>query len=152
MESICATGIRVSEVRYITVEAARTGVAEVALKGKIRTILLPQKLCRKLLKYAKTQKIVSGELFLTRDGKSLSRKFIWSEMKRLCDRELFQNNAGTVTSLVSREEFFARQSEMFVEDTFNGSLPAFLAAFGSRKKLSDAEIDELQKVIDSMRG
>ena len=86
MESICATGIRVSEVRYITVEAARTGVAEVALKGKIRTILLPQKLCRKLLKYAKTQKIVSGELFLTRDGKSLSRKFIWSEMKRLCDR------------------------------------------------------------------
>ena len=86
MEAICATGIRVSEVRYITVEAARTGMAEVALKGKIRTILLPQKLCRKLLKYAKTQKIVSGELFLTRDGKSLSRKFIWAEMKRLCDR------------------------------------------------------------------
>ena len=57
-----------------------------------------------------------------------------------------------MTSLVSREEFLARQSEMFVEDTFNGSLPAFLAAFGSRKKLSDAEIDELQKVIDSMRG
>ena len=57
-----------------------------------------------------------------------------------------------VTSLVSREEFNARRSEQFVEDTFQGSLPAFLAAFGSRKKLSDAEIDELQKVIDSMRG
>ena len=73
-------------------------------------------------------------------------------LMRLCDRGLFQNNAGTVTSLVSREEFYARQSEQFVEDTFQGSLPAFLAAFGSRKKLSDAEIDELQKVIDSMRG
>ena len=73
-------------------------------------------------------------------------------LKRLCDRELFQNQNGTVTSLVSREEFYARRSEQFVEDTFQGSLPAFLAAFGSRKKLSDAEIDELQKVIDSMRG
>ena len=80
------------------------------------------------------------------------RTTTYTILKRLWDRELFQNNAGTVTSLVSREEFFARQSEMFVEDTFNGSLPAFLAAFGSRKKLSDAEIDELQKVIDSMRG
>ena len=79
------------------------------------------------------------------------RTTTYTILKRLCDRELFQNNGGTVTSLVSREEFYARQSEMFVEETFNGSLPAFLAAFGSRKKLSDAEIDELQKVIDSMR-
>ena len=72
-------------------------------------------------------------------------------LKRLCDRELFQNEGGKVTSLVSREEFYARQSEMFVEETFNGSLPAFLTAFGSRKKLSEAEIDELQKVINAMR-
>ena len=80
------------------------------------------------------------------------RTTTYTILKRLCDRELFQNEGGKVTSLVSREEFYARQSEMFVEDTFNGSLPAFLAAFGSRKKLSDAEIDELQKVIDAMRG
>ncbi len=80
------------------------------------------------------------------------RTTTYTILKRLCDRELFQNNNGTVTSRISREEFFARQSEMFVEDTFNGSLPAFLAAFGSRKKLSDQEIDELQKIIDSMRG
>lgn len=73
-------------------------------------------------------------------------------LKRLCDRELFQNKGGKVTSLVSRDEFYARQSEKFVEETFHGSLPAFLAAFGSRKKLSDSEIDELQKVIDAMRG
>ena len=80
------------------------------------------------------------------------RTTTYTILRRLCDRGLFQNQDGTVTSLLSREEFYARRSEQFVEDTFQGSLPAFLAAFGSRKKLSDAEIDELQKVIDSMRG
>ena len=84
METICATGIRVSEVQYITVEAARAGRAEVALKGKIRTILIPSKLCRKLLKYAKQQKTASGEIFLTRNGTPLSRRQIWAEMKGLC--------------------------------------------------------------------
>lgn len=86
METICSTGIRVSEVQYITVEAANSQRSEVNLKGKIRTILLPGKLCRKLLKYAKKQKIVSGEIFLTRNGKGLSRRQIWSEMKALCVR------------------------------------------------------------------
>ena len=84
LEAITATGIRVSEVKYLTVEAARAGRAEISLKGKIRVILLPNKLCRKLLKYAKKQKTVSGEIFLTRNGKSLSRRQIWSEMKHLC--------------------------------------------------------------------
>ncbi len=84
METICGTGIRVSEVRYITVEAAQMGRAEIALKGKIRTIMLPGKLCRKLLKYARKQKIASGEIFLTRSGKSLSRRQIWAEMKAVC--------------------------------------------------------------------
>ena len=84
METICGTGIRVSEVRYITVEAALAGRAEIALKGKIRTIMLPGKLCRKLLKYARKNKIASGEIFLTRSGKSLSRRQIWAEMKAVC--------------------------------------------------------------------
>lgn len=86
METICATGIRVSEVRYITVEAANRGEAEISLKGKIRTILLPAKLSRKLLKYAGKQKIASGEIFLTGSGKPLSRRQIWREMKALCRR------------------------------------------------------------------
>lgn len=84
LETICSTGIRVSEVRYITAEAARAGKAEISLKGKTRTILLPGKLCRKLLRYAKQQKTASGEIFLTKSGKSLSRKQIWAEMKALC--------------------------------------------------------------------
>ena len=84
LETICSTGIRVSEVKYITVEAAHAGRAEISLKGKLRTILLPGKLCRKLKKYARQQKNASGEIFLTRSGKSLSRRQIWAEMKRLC--------------------------------------------------------------------
>lgn len=84
MEAICATGIRVSEVKYLTVEAAEAGRAEIALKGKIRTILLPGKLCRKLRKYAQKQKIASGAIFRTRNGTPLSRRQIWAEMKGLC--------------------------------------------------------------------
>lgn len=84
METICATGIRVSEVRYITVEAVASGRAEISLKGKLRTILIPGKLCRKLKKYVKQQKIASGEVFLTRSGKGMSRKQIWAEMKAVC--------------------------------------------------------------------
>ena len=80
------------------------------------------------------------------------RTTTYTVLKRLCDRGLFQNLGGTVTSRLSREEFYARRSEQFVEDAFEGSLPASLAAFGSRKKLSDSEIDELQRIIDSMRG
>ena len=86
METICSTGIRVSEVKYITVEALKLGKAEISLKGKIRTILLPNKLCRKLLKYAKKQRTASGEVFLTRNGTSLSRKQIWAEMKSVCEK------------------------------------------------------------------
>ena len=84
LETICSTGIRVSEVKYITVEALKLGKAEISLKGKICTILLPYKLCRKLLKYAKKQKTVSGEVFLTRNGTGMSRKQIWAEMKSIC--------------------------------------------------------------------
>lgn len=84
METLCATGIRVSELRYITVEAALAGRATITLKGKIRTILLPAKLCRKLSKYAKKQKTASGEIFLTKSGRPITRRQVWFELKRLC--------------------------------------------------------------------
>ncbi len=98
LETICGTGVRVSEVQYITVEAARRGRADIALKGKIRTILIPNKLARKLQKYARKQKIASGEIFITKNESSLSRRQIWSEMKRLCkqagvdERKVFPHN------------------------------------------------------------
>lgn len=85
METICATGIRVSEVKYITVNAVNEGRAVISLKGKIRTIILPGKLCKQLLKYIRKNKIVSGEVFLTRNGTGMSRRQIWAEMKKLCD-------------------------------------------------------------------
>ena len=98
METICSTGIRVSEVRYITVEAAREGKAEITLKGKIRTILLPAKLCRKLLRYAGQQKTAFGAIFRTKSGMPLSRYQIWAHMKKLCaaagvaDSKVFPHN------------------------------------------------------------
>ena len=97
--------------------------------------------------------ISSGDL-----AKLAGREFEWKKttsftvLKRLCQRGLFQNQNGTVTSLVSRKEFYVRHSQQYVEDAFGGSLPAFLAAFGTRKKLSEQEIEEIQGIIDSMRG
>ena len=72
-------------------------------------------------------------------------------LKRLCDRGIFQNQNGTVTSVISKEEFHAVQSQEFVDETFDGSLPAFVAAFSSRKKLSDSEISELSELIERMK-
>ena len=76
----------------------------------------------------------------------------YTVLKRLCDRGIFQNQNGTVTALLSREEFQARQSEEFIADSFGGSLPAFLASFAARKKLSEEEIRQLQELIDQSRG
>ncbi len=84
MQTICATGIRVSELKYFTVERVRLGKVVVNLKAKIRTILVPNKLRKMLLDYAKKEKIRFGEIFLTKKGKSLDRKTIWAAMKALC--------------------------------------------------------------------
>lgn len=73
----------------------------------------------------------------------------YTMLKRLCGRGLFQNNGGIVSSLMSKEEFGAAQGEKFVEETFHGSLPAFLAAFTKRRKLSKEEVEQIRKMIDS---
>lgn len=84
METLCATGIRVSELGYITVEAAKRRRAEISLKGKVRVILLPGKLSRKLLSYAARQKTASGAIFRTGSGRQLGRRQVWAELKALC--------------------------------------------------------------------
>lgn len=76
----------------------------------------------------------------------------YTVLKRLCDRGIFVNNGGTVSSLISKNDFYALQSEEVVNESFSGSLPAFVAAFSSRKKLSDTEINQLQDMINKMRG
>lgn len=76
----------------------------------------------------------------------------YTVLRKLCQRGIFQNTDGMVTSLLSRQEFYARQSEQFVQDTFDGSLPAFLAAFTTRKQLSQQEVDEIRRMIDACGG
>jgi len=75
----------------------------------------------------------------------------YTVLRKLCDRGLFQNQDGTVTSLISRQDYYAMQSEKFVSDTFDGSLPAFLAAFTQRKALSQQEVAEIRRLIDAYR-
>ena len=94
--------------------------------------------------------IRSGELV-----KLCERELTWKKpttytvLRRLCQRGIFRNEDGIVTALVSREEFYAMQSERFVEETFSGSLPSFLAAFTRRRSLSADEIEEIRRMIDS---
>ena len=96
--------------------------------------------------------IGSGELV-----KQCAEKFGWKKsttytvLKRLCDRGIFQNEGGTVTSRLSRADYDTAQSQQFVEESFSGSLPAFITAFTRRKKLTEDEIAELQKLIDQNR-
>jgi len=97
--------------------------------------------------------ISSGELAkLSEQELNWKKSTTYTILKRLCDKGIFQNVKGTVTSLISRGEFQAKQSERFVEETFAGSLPSFVAAFVSRKKLSAGEIEELQRIIDESAG
>ena len=97
--------------------------------------------------------IPSGELV-----KLCEKEFDWKKsttytmLRRLCDRGIFQNVDGVVSALLSQQEFQALQSEQFIHETFDGSLPKFLAAFSTRSKLTENEIDTLQKLIDSSRG
>lgn len=94
----------------------------------------------------------SGELV-----KLCESRFNWKKpttytvLRKLCEKGLFKNEDGVVTSLISKEEFNASKSEKFVQETYNGSLPAFIAAFMSHKKLSSGDIDEIQRMIDKYR-
>lgn len=97
--------------------------------------------------------ISSGELVkICEKELNWKKSTTYTILRRLCERDIFQNNNGTVTSLISKSDFYAMQSERFVEETFEGSLPKFLTAFATRKKLSEKEIEELQRFIDERKG
>lgn len=100
----------------------------------------------------KHEPLSSRELVeLCEEELSWKKSTTYTVLKKLCDRGIFQNNKGTVTSQISREEYYAVQSEEFVNETFKGSLPAFLAAFTSRNKFSEQEIEELQRLIHNSK-
>ena len=88
---------------------------------------------------------------LAQDALSWKKSTTYTVLKRLCDRGIFQNQNGIVTACIYRDAFYAAQREQFVDETFGGSLPAFVAAFSSRKKLSEREIDQLEQLIKEMR-
>lgn len=96
--------------------------------------------------------IGSGELVkICEKELSWKKPTTYTVLRKLCEKGLFKNENGVVTSLVSKEEFNVSKSEKFVDDTYDGSLPAFIAAFMSHKKISASEIDEIQKMIDEYR-
>ena len=84
IETVCSTGIRIGELKYITVESVKRGEAVVTLKGKTRYVFIPKELKRKLLRYATEQNIKSGMIFVTRTGKAVNRTNVWRDMKNLC--------------------------------------------------------------------
>ena len=106
METVCATGIRISELRYITVQAAKTRRAVVECKGKRRMILIPKKLCAQLLKWAKRRRVTGGAVFQTKGGRPVDRSNIWREMKRLSGtagvdpQEIFPHNLRHLFAVV----------------------------------------------------
>lgn len=85
MQTICSTGIRISELQFVSVEATRAKKAIINCKGKIRQVILPKQLCKMLLKYAKENNIKSGSIFVTKTGKPLDRSNVWKMLKNLCD-------------------------------------------------------------------
>ncbi|WP_026493597.1 BlaI/MecI/CopY family transcriptional regulator [Butyrivibrio sp. XPD2002] len=94
----------------------------------------------------------SGELVkMCADEFGWKKSTTYTVLKKLCEKGLFQNVDGVVTSMISEGEFYTRKSEEFVEETFGGSLPAFLAAFTSRQKLSKKELAEIKKIIDNAK-
>lgn len=96
--------------------------------------------------------VTSGELVRICERELLWKKpTTYTVLRKLCEKGLFQNRDGIVTSLLSREAFYSARSEQFVEETFDGSLPAFVAAFLSRKALSAGEAEEIQRMIDEFR-
>ncbi len=95
------------------------------------------------------QPLSSKELTVLAEEKlKWNRSTTYTILRKLCQKGIFSNDKATVTSLISKEEYTAIQSEKFVDETFSGSLPSFLASFSTRKKLSKKEIDDIQKIID----
>ena len=98
----------------------------------------------------RNEPLTSGQLVqLCQQELNWKKPTTYTVLRKLCERGLFKNENGTVTSLISRENFQSLQSEQFVEETFKGSLPAFIAAFTARKTLSPEEIAQIRAMIDS---
>ena len=100
----------------------------------------------------KNEPVASGELVkICEKELEWKKSTTYTVLRKLCQKGIFKNENGVVTSVLSKDEYYSAKSEQFVEESFGGSLPAFLAAFSARKKLSETEIDEIQKMITDFK-
>ena len=142
IQTICGTGIRVSELQYITVEAVKSGEAVVSLKGKTRTVFIVRELRQKLLRYAAKQEIKSGLIFITRTGKPLSRTNIWREMKSLCEsagvnpQKVFPHNLRHLFARVfySIEKDIAKLADILGHSSINTTRIYIIATGNEHRK------------------
>ena len=142
IQTICGTGIRVSELQYLTVEAVRKGEATVSCKGKTRKIFVVSKLQKKLLAYAKRNKIESGILFTTKYGKPLDRSNIWREMKKLCElagvaaEKVFPHNLRHLfaRSFYSIEKDIAKLADILGHSNINTTRIYIMTTFAEHKR------------------
>ena len=142
IQTICGTGIRVSELQYLTVEAVRKGEATVSCKGKTRKIFVVSKLQKKLLAYAKRNKIESGILFTTKYGKPLDRSNIWREMKKLCElagvaaEKVFPHNLRHLfaRSFYSIEKDIAKLADILGHSNINTTRIYIMTTFTEHKR------------------
>ena len=142
LQTICGTGIRVSELQYLTVEAVRKGEATVSCKGKTRKIFVVSKLQKKLLSYAKRNKIESGMLFITKSGNSLDRSNIWREMKKLCElagiaaEKVFPHNLRHLfaRTFYSIEKDIAKLADILGHSNINTTRIYIMTTFAEHKR------------------
>ena len=142
IQTICGTGIRVSELQYITVEAVKSGEAVVSLKGRTRTVFIVRELRQKLLRYAAEQEIKSGLIFITRTGKPLSRTNIWREMKSLCEsagvnpQKVFPHNLRHLFARVfySIEKDIAKLADILGHSSINTTRIYIIATGNEHRK------------------
>lgn len=100
----------------------------------------------------KNEPVASGELVkICEKELEWKKSTTYTVLRKLCQKGIFKNENGVVTSVLSKDEYYSAKSEQFVDESFGGSLPAFLAAFSARKKLSETEIDEIQKMITDFK-
>ncbi len=151
LQTLCGTGIRVSELRYITVEATKSGEATVSCKAKTRTIFIVNDLKRKLLSYAKKQNITSGMIFVTKTGKPISRTNIWRDMKRLCShaavnpQKVFPHNLRHLFARVfyKMEKDIAKLADILGHSSIN-TTRIYIVSTGSEHR---RRMEQLHRII-----
>ena len=146
IQTICGTGIRVSELKYLTVQAVRRGEAYIQLKGKSRIILIGGKLKKRLLAYIKKENIRQGEIFITRNKKTLDRSNIWKMMKKLCkkaggdEKKVFPHNLRHLFArcFYEREKDIAKLADVLGHSSINTTRIYIATSGGEHRKILDA--------------